>query len=57
MANNINILRFLTFVRNDILPYCDTVSKPKMTNRGVMQGLNLSFTKAGIAGRQAEGAR
>lgn len=26
MTNDINILRFLTFVRNDIFPYDDTVS-------------------------------
>ena len=26
MTNNINMLRFLTFVRNDIFTYCDTVS-------------------------------
>jgi len=32
---NINIIRFLTFVRNDIFPYYDTVSKTGMTKAGV----------------------
>jgi len=31
MSNNVNILRFLTFVRNDIFSYYDTVSKPGMS--------------------------
>jgi hypothetical protein len=31
MINNINILRFLTFVRNDIFTYYDTVSRQQGT--------------------------
>jgi len=31
-TNDINILRFLTFVRNDIFPYCNTVSFSKVGN-------------------------
>ncbi len=27
MLNKFNMLRFLAFVRNDISPYCDTVSE------------------------------
>jgi len=36
MINNIDMLRFLTFVRNDIFTYCDTVSLKK---RGVVIAL------------------
>ena len=32
MINNIDMLRFLTFVPNDILAYCDTVSDGRRPN-------------------------
>jgi hypothetical protein len=42
MTNYLNILRFLTFVRNDIYPYYDTTSRSGMTNL-VFQSLRISF--------------
>ena len=43
MSDNIQVLRFLTVVRNDIFLYCDTVSRQRGTlggenHRGIVHG-------------------